>query len=242
MPRGSNQAMNNLNQEKIWDHFQNSEVNIFAGSHPRLVFLANQVPRGARMLNVGVGDGFLEAQTLLRGAEVYSLDPSEDAVKKLAASMGDQDGNRFKAGFVQAMPFPKDFFDVVVMSEVLEHLGDESLSQALLEVHRVLKPGGKFIGTVPAEEDLSVNLVFCPCCEAKFHRWGHQQSFTRQRFIDLFKKNFVEVLVRRAYFPDLKNYSWKGKLLAFAKLYFCRFGKGGANENWQFVARKRGDN
>jgi SAM-dependent methyltransferase len=231
--------MNEIQQKIIWDHFQTSELSVFAGAHPRLTSLAKQVPNGGRILNVGIGDGFLEARALLRGAEVYSLDPSEDAVKKLAASMGDPDSDHFKDGFVESMPFPKDFFDVVVMSEVLEHLGDESLSQALQEVHRVLKPGGKFIGTVPAEEDLSLNLVLCPCCETKFHRWGHQQSFTRERFGMVLELNFVGVSVQRAYFPDLKNYSWKGKLLALAKLCVCRFGKGGTNENWQFVARKR---
>jgi len=230
--------MNNINQEKIWDHFQNSELNVFAGAHPRLTSLVNQVPGGACMLNVGVGDGFLETQALLRGVEVYALDPSEDAIKKLAESIGDPDGEHFKAGFAEAIPFAKDFFDVVVMSEVLEHLGDESLSQALQEVHRVLKPGGKFIGTVPAEEDLSAYLVVCPCCEAKFHRWGHQQSFTRERFANLLAMNFEGVFVQRAYFPDWKRCSWKGKLLNFAKLCICRFGNGGANESWQFVARK----
>jgi len=50
--------MNSIKQEKIWEHFQNSELNVFAGAHPRLAFLANQVPKGSRVLNVGIGDGF----------------------------------------------------------------------------------------------------------------------------------------------------------------------------------------
>ena len=233
--------MNEIQQKIIWDHFQTSELRVFSGAHPRLTSLAKQVPSGGRMLNVGIGDGFLEALSSLRGADVYSLDPSADAVEKLSARMGDTEGDHFKAGFVESIPFPKDFFDVVVMSEVLEHLGDESLFQALQEVHRVLKPDGKFIGTVPAEEDLALNMVLCPCCEAKFHRWGHQQSFTRERFGKVLELNFVDVSIQRSYFPDLKNYSWKGKLLALAKLWVCRFGKGGTNENWQFVAWKRAD-
>ncbi|NWF39500.1 class I SAM-dependent methyltransferase [Mariprofundus sp. NF] len=230
--------MNKINQEKIWEHFQTDELNVFSGAHPRLSFLAKQVAKGARVLNIGVGDGFLESQVLNHGAEAYSLDPSENTIKKLAAHLGDADGEHFKAGYVESIPFPDSFFDVVIMSEVLEHLSDKSLSEALQEVHRVLKPGGKFIGTVPADEDLSENSILCPCCEARFHRWGHEQSFSKQRFVEVLENNFVNVVVRRAYFVNWKQCSWKGKIVAFAKLSVCVLGNGGAGENWQFSVRK----
>src|SRR5262249_31313720 len=45
------------------------------------------------------------------------------------------------------LPFPDDTFDKVVLSEVLEHLPDDRA--ALLEVRRVLKPGGVVAITVP---------------------------------------------------------------------------------------------
>jgi SAM-dependent methyltransferase len=231
--------MSQVMQKKIWDHFQTRELNVFSGAHPRLTFLADQVPVGGRMLNVGVGDGFTESYALTRGVEVFSLDPSEAAIKRLATILGDERGARFKAGFVEEIPFPDNSFDVVIMSEVLEHLGDESLNKALLEVDRVLKQDGKFIGTVPADEDLVQNLIYCPCCEATFHRWGHQQSFSKERFSRVLEMQFREVRVQRAYFPNWEQLSWKGKVLAFAKLCFCKFGNGGAGENWYFVAKKK---
>ena len=45
------------------------------------------------------------------------------------------------------MPFEKNSFDVVISTEVLEHLPNPDLY--LLEVKRVLKPGGMFFFTVP---------------------------------------------------------------------------------------------
>ncbi len=66
----------------------------------------------------------------------------------------------------------------VVMSEVLEHLEDDVLSATLAEVRRVLVECGIFIGTVPANENLRLNAVVCPCCNETFHRWGHVRTFS----------------------------------------------------------------
>jgi predicted SAM-dependent methyltransferase len=64
-------------------------------------------------------------------------------------------------------------FDVAIMSEVLEHLGERELVDSLGEVQRVLRPGGRFIGTVPARENLSAAMVVCSHCAERFHRWRH---------------------------------------------------------------------
>jgi ubiquinone/menaquinone biosynthesis C-methylase UbiE len=47
----------------------------------------------------------------------------------------------------ESLPFPDNFFDVVVMGEVLEHLPYPLIT--LSEVKRILKKNGKFIGNVP---------------------------------------------------------------------------------------------
>jgi ubiquinone/menaquinone biosynthesis C-methylase UbiE len=54
-----------------------------------------------------------------------------------------------KTGVAQAdaktLPFPNDFFDRVLMFDVVEHLYPWELEQSLGEIRRVLKPGGAFI-------------------------------------------------------------------------------------------------
>jgi SAM-dependent methyltransferase len=45
------------------------------------------------------------------------------------------------------LPFPDEAFDVVVAGELLEHLADPAL--AVEHVRRVLRPGGRFVGSVP---------------------------------------------------------------------------------------------
>ncbi len=53
------------------------------------------------------------------------------------------------AGVCQAdakvLPFPSGYFDRVLMFDVVEHLYPWELHQTMLEVRRVLKPGGRFI-------------------------------------------------------------------------------------------------
>jgi len=47
----------------------------------------------------------------------------------------------------KSLPFESEQFDVVFSSEVFEHV--ENLDEMIKELHRVLKPGGKLLVTVP---------------------------------------------------------------------------------------------
>lgn len=55
-------------------------------------------------------------------------------------------------GDVMNLPFQDDTFDCVVCLETLEHVKDPF--KALNEIHRVLKSGGKFIGSAPFTYEL----------------------------------------------------------------------------------------
>ena len=57
-------------------------------------------------------------------------------------------GAEFLKGSAYNIPFPDNFFDLVICSEVLEHLHE--YNDAVREMHRVLKPGGKLYASVPA--------------------------------------------------------------------------------------------
>jgi SAM-dependent methyltransferase len=195
-----------MEQLKIWDHFQNSEKaeGAFVNAEPRYEFIAKQVKSGATTLNIGVGRGGLESMLIKNGVLVSSLDPSEESIDRLRKQY--DLGDRAQVGFSQEMPFKNEQFEVVIMSEVLEHLSDEVLQSTVKEVRRVLKPGGIFIGTVPANELLADNYVMCPHCGESFHRWGHVQSFSEFRLEEIMVKN--ELTVKRIEirsFPDWRR-------------------------------------
>src|ERR1700730_5254444 len=119
-----------MNQEKIWDYFQTTGVESFSQSDARLRFVAEQIDTSASVLNIGVGNGSLEAFLSQKKVEVWSLDPSEKTIKRLRETQSI--GARAKVGVSQSLPFESEMFDVVVMSEVLEHLEQQILDATLI--------------------------------------------------------------------------------------------------------------
>lgn len=55
---------------------------------------------------------------------------------------------------VEALPFPEDSVDVVVSLDVIYHAAVPNAADAIVEMARVLKPGGLFVLNVPAYEAL----------------------------------------------------------------------------------------
>jgi 2-polyprenyl-3-methyl-5-hydroxy-6-metoxy-1,4-benzoquinol methylase len=227
-----------MSQDKIWEAYQNDpELQVMGyWDGGRISFISKQVKDVSRVLNIGVGVGTLEAILLNKGFDVYCLDPSETSISHLRMKLGL--GDKARAGYSQAIPFDDAFFECVIMTEVLEHLTDEILNSTLDEVFRVLNPGGVFIGSVPADECLMENLVICPKCGEHFHRWGHQQSYSRERLTKLLNLKFKNVNVQRMIFPDYKNLNWKGKFSAILRGIQARFDIKGTAQNFYFKAVK----
>lgn len=227
-------------QSKIWDHFQNEGVDSFSLSQGRLEFLCRQVSPGLRVLNIGVGNGAFEKMAIAKGIEVWSLDPSDRAVNRIREAFNM--GSKAQVGYCQSMPYPDCTFDVVVMSEVLEHLDDEVLKMTLSEVVRVLRPEGCFLGTVPARERLEDSLVICPQCGTGFHRWGHVRNFTVDNLIDQLQSNFRVVKVVEMFFIDWELVGWWRRLQGLVKKFLSWRGIGtyGTSRSIYFSAKKLG--
>lgn len=95
----------------------------------------------ARLLDVGCGHGEFLRPVYEKIAHTYGIDPDEAALKKNKLI------KNLKVAHVEDLPFKDNFFDVVVMEWVVEHLPDPDA--AFREIHRVLKPGGKVIFLTP---------------------------------------------------------------------------------------------
>lgn len=224
------------NQDAIWEHFQNEGADSFAGARERLRFLARQLRPGSRVLNIGVGGGTLEAEAQRLGMTISSLDPSERAIAAIRQRL--QMADRAQVGYADAIPFADGSFDAVVASEVFEHLTPDVLHRALREIHRVLAPGGMLLGTVPAREPLAEQLVVCPGCALRFHRWGHQQAFTCASLRALLAEHWQVEALYEKYFVPSGILNWKGQILCRAKALLCMLGIHGRDENIVFRASK----
>ena len=225
-------------QEKIWDYFQTEGVASFSGNAKRLRFILSKIkPNEKRVLNIGVGNGYLEVLLLKNGKTVYALDPSSAAIENLKKNLGLSDAVA-RVGYSQEIPFVDGSMDVVDMSEVIEHLDDEILAKTLGEVRRVLRRGGRFIGTVPAEENLKESECVCPKCGHIFHRWGHIQHFDEERLAKILGDYFIDCEITRHFFGDPKLVNWKGKIGYFVKNLLMALGIKGGGETFFFIAHK----
>ena len=101
-----------------------------------------------RILDLPCGRGFY--LNMLRYAcdcELVGADLDWAAVKKAERALRHLEGICVQRASIHAMPYPSDCFDVVILSEVLEHVDDDV--RGLREAFRVLKPGGVLAATVP---------------------------------------------------------------------------------------------
>jgi 2-polyprenyl-3-methyl-5-hydroxy-6-metoxy-1,4-benzoquinol methylase len=169
---------------RFWDYWSQHD--------DRLTYFSQQVGRGvtkfldryvdiagAHILDVGAGPGFLVDCLLSQGAHVAATDSSPESVAVLEqrfANIPAWHGARVYGG--DEVSWPPGSFDVVTCVETIEHLAGNQCDQILLEILRVLKPGGTAIFTTPNNERLQDNFVFCPCCATEFHRWQHVRSWT----------------------------------------------------------------
>ncbi|MBI5757353.1 MAG: class I SAM-dependent methyltransferase [Planctomycetales bacterium] len=105
-------------------------------------FLSRGLQSGARVLDVGCGRGVLLRSMADCGLEVHGTDISPAAVQ----GVDSRAAIRIVPCLADAA-YPTGFFDQVILWHVLEHLPDPR--ETLVEIERVLKPGGRVVVAVP---------------------------------------------------------------------------------------------
>ncbi len=108
-----------------------------------------KLPRDARILDIGTSTGTnLRMLRELGFTQFEGLDSSPDAIRWCA----EKGLGKVTSGDVCALPFPDGRFDLVLATDIIEHVDDDSA--ALRQIQRVLAPNGKVLITVPAFQSL----------------------------------------------------------------------------------------
>jgi SAM-dependent methyltransferase len=226
------------NQQAIWSYFQQKQISSFDGAYWRLERLVHYAARKHRfpaILNIGIGNGYLELLAHQRRWAVTSVDPDEDAVNRLRAQNIDA-----RRGVIEQLPLDSESVDVVFASEVFEHLNPNSLRAGVQEIARVLRPDGHVFGTVPYKENLAENECICPKCKHIFHRWGHEQTFTAARMRAVLELSLNVDICEPRYFPSWKTMDLRSRINAVLRISILNpLGIHRSNENILFIAKKR---
>lgn len=103
---------------------------------------------GKTVIDLGAGDGALSSLMARRGAKVVVVD-NQEAGLAIARKMFEARGlpGEFVQGDAGHTPLPNESADVVMCSEIIEHL--DHPEEMLQEAHRLLKPGGILVITTP---------------------------------------------------------------------------------------------
>jgi len=153
--------------------------------------LSMETPQNSRILEVAPGPGYLSIELAKRGRyEIVGLDISKSFVEIARENARKQSVDiDFRQGNASAMPFGDNSFDLVVCRAAFKNFTQPA--EALDEMFRVLKPGGRAI-VIDLCKDASSREI-----SAFIHK-------SNQRWFDgiLMKLIFSFMLIPRAYTAD----------------------------------------
>lgn len=140
------------------------------------------LPERPRILDIGCGKGFLlfDFLKVLPEAEIHGLDISDYAL----ANSKEEIRDRLVLGNATQLPWPDDYFDLVISITTLHNLQNYDLDRALREMERVSK-GNKYlcVEAYRTEEEKANLLYWQVTCEAfctpdEWQWWFQQTGYT----------------------------------------------------------------
>jgi SAM-dependent methyltransferase len=183
--------------EKYWSTGKNAYSGSVQGYAPAfrgwMAAELRDLPPGAQIIEVGCGDATFTSDLAKFSSSVTAIDISAGQIEQ---NTGRFPGINFlQHDVAERFPFPDASFDVAWCSEVLEHLFEPAF--AMSEMHRILRPGGRLLVTVPFHGPLKNVLI------ALFN-WD--EHFTPSNpHIRFFSMGSLEKLARKAGFQDVRT-------------------------------------
>ncbi|MDP8219407.1 MAG: methyltransferase domain-containing protein [Candidatus Theseobacter exili] len=146
------QNINNIIGNFANDNLQTWENDYFEEHWKRYIDTIKLIPKpkdsNSKLLDVGIFPGHLSAIASVMGYEIHGI--SNEEITPEFHSHIQQASFQIQQMDIESEPFPYDsnYFDAVLFCEVIEHLYRDPFI-VLLEIFRVLKPGGILILSTP---------------------------------------------------------------------------------------------
>lgn len=114
--------------------------------------ISNQDP--LKLLDIGCATGVLLDIARKRGCDVFGVEVSPE----LSAYARDNFELDVSTDLFNAN-YPSEYFDIITLTDVIEHLPEITLPKMSIEIARVLQPGGVLVVRTPVEESMLRNLA-----------------------------------------------------------------------------------
>jgi 2-polyprenyl-3-methyl-5-hydroxy-6-metoxy-1,4-benzoquinol methylase/uncharacterized protein YbaR (Trm112 family) len=172
-----------------FDYFKEEEAAATKEEIRRLhQVIIKRLPKNAQLiLDVGCGSGWVAKHFLAEGKKVISVDIS---IKNSTQVLKENPHENHAAvvADVYHLPFKKNSFDVIIASEIMEHVYDPKLFIAKLV--NVLKPGGTLIITTPYNE--KIDYFLCVHCNKLTPKNAHLHSFNENNIVGFIPPEIVD--------------------------------------------------
>ena len=174
-------------------------------------FKKYQLKDEGTMLDVGCGEGrhifgVMQDYPMMK---CIGLDMDDESLEKAEEGYEyfesiSKAGAEFLKGSAYSLPFPNDTFDLVVCSEVLEHLHE--YDDAVKEIYRVLKPRGKFYASVPASWPEKICWFLSK--DYQNQPGGHLRIFDQKKLIHQIEESGFKFLASEKFHAIHSPYCW----------------------------------
>ena len=175
-----------------------------------------------KLLDYGSGSGLYAPlwKKLLPETELHCCDISIVALEKLSEKFPDLANRCYLVDGYHAKTDDEQF-DAVISIEVMEHV--EDAESYLHDIHRLLKPGGKFIWTTPCANHLSIEHIIYSLTgqieqlDDGYRRWHAEADVHVRRF----KSSEVKSLLHKTGFDEV-NFRFRSHLFSYLGTRFPR--------------------
>lgn len=180
-----------------------------------------------RVLDIGCGSGSTMEELRRLGCKVYGIEPNPKAAKACI-----EKGLDVTCGVLNEVNFTENFFDTVIMMNVVEHF--PSPKRTLEKIYRILRPGGHVYIYCP-----NANSYMAAFFDEFWRGWHvpfHFYHFTPETMSRLIRTTPFKNITMRAVTPDFvfpeslelflanrwKSFRWINKT-SFFRSFFFRF-------------------
>lgn len=152
------------------------------------------IEEGSKVLDVGCATGYIAQKLKEKNCKIWGAEIDKEAAR--TAKRYCEDIVIADLGKIKKLPFNNNFFDYILLLDVLEHLKSPDYLLELIKPH--LKKNGKIIISVPNIAFISIRIALL-LGRFDYKEMGimdetHLRFFTQKTFLELMAKSNLKLL------------------------------------------------